>query len=116
MGKPVPQRIQLRRSKGWKMPENTVKVDRTTKWGNPFLITPELTRERSIALYEMMMAGKPSKDAPLSIVEQRERREAIIASVGELKGKNLACWCSLDGPCHGDVLLKLANSDGKRRA
>ena len=31
-----PVRIQLRRSKGWRMPDNTVKVDRTTKWGNPF--------------------------------------------------------------------------------
>lgn len=32
----IPQRIQLSRAKGWKMPPNTVKVDRTTKWGNPF--------------------------------------------------------------------------------
>ena len=31
-----PTRIQLRRTKGWRMPENTVKVDRTTRWGNPF--------------------------------------------------------------------------------
>lgn len=30
------ERIQLSRRKGWRMPENTVKVDRTTKWGNPF--------------------------------------------------------------------------------
>lgn len=28
----------------------------------------------------------------------------------ELRGKNLACWCPLDQPCHGDVLLELANS------
>jgi hypothetical protein len=27
----------------------------------------------------------------------------------ELRGKNLACWCSADGPCHGNVLLKIAN-------
>jgi hypothetical protein len=31
-----PVRIQLSRAKGWRMPENTVKVDRSTKWGNPF--------------------------------------------------------------------------------
>ncbi|SFF27693.1 DUF4326 domain-containing protein [Nitrosomonas sp. Nm166] len=31
-----PRRVQLKRVKGWRMPENTVKVDRTTKWGNPF--------------------------------------------------------------------------------
>jgi hypothetical protein len=27
-----------------------------------------------------------------------------------LKGKNLACWCKLDEPCHADFLLRLANS------
>src|SRR5690606_3378888 len=32
------ERVQLRRSKGWRMPPNTVKVDRTTKWGNPFVV------------------------------------------------------------------------------
>jgi hypothetical protein len=113
MSSPGPQRIQLRRSKGWKMPENTVKVDRTTKWGNPFLVTPEVTREQSIAFYVKMIAGKPAKDSPLSVAQQREMRDAILASVGELTGKNLACWCSLDGPCHGDVLLKLANPRDK---
>jgi hypothetical protein len=28
----------------------------------------------------------------------------------ELKGRDLACWCSLDGPCHADVLIEIANS------
>lgn len=28
----------------------------------------------------------------------------------ELKGKNLACFCPLDQPCHADVLLEIANS------
>jgi len=36
-----PQRIQLKRTKGWRMPENTVKVDRTTKWGNSFVTGKE---------------------------------------------------------------------------
>ncbi|MGE3840071.1 MAG: DUF4326 domain-containing protein [Vicinamibacterales bacterium] len=33
-----PQRIQRKRSKGWKMPENTVYVGRPTKWGNPWSV------------------------------------------------------------------------------
>jgi hypothetical protein len=42
-----PYRIQLKRTKGWRMPANTVKVDRSTRWGNPFKVdykgmTPEL--------------------------------------------------------------------------
>jgi hypothetical protein len=34
----MPERIQLSRAKGWRMPENTVKVSRPGKWGNPFPI------------------------------------------------------------------------------
>ena len=34
----APRRIQLRRTAGWRMPLNTVKVDRSTKWGNPFVV------------------------------------------------------------------------------
>jgi hypothetical protein len=32
----VVERIQLRRTKGWRIPENTVVVSRPSKWGNPF--------------------------------------------------------------------------------
>lgn len=115
MSSPKPHRVQLRRSKGWKMPDNTVKIDRTTKWGNPFLITPKMTREQSIAHYEQMMAGKPVAAGGISVETQDKLRAVILAEVQELKGKNLACWCSLDGPCHGDVLLRLANAPAKRR-
>ncbi|MDI9901324.1 DUF4326 domain-containing protein [Rhodococcus sp. IEGM 1409] len=27
----------------------------------------------------------------------------------ELAGKDLACWCPIDEPCHADVLLEIAN-------
>ncbi len=30
----------------------------------------------------------------------------------ELRGKDLACWCGLDQPCHADVLLEWANAPG----
>ncbi len=32
----MPKRIQRKRSKGWRMPPNTVYVGRPTKWGNPW--------------------------------------------------------------------------------
>jgi hypothetical protein len=32
----MPERIQLRRTKGWRLPEGAVSVARPTKWGNPF--------------------------------------------------------------------------------
>lgn len=32
----APQRIQLRRTKGWRKPEGAIVVARPSKWGNPF--------------------------------------------------------------------------------
>lgn len=31
--------------------------------------------------------------------------------IGELRGKNLACWCKPGKPCHADVLLEIANAE-----
>ena len=110
-GEPKPQRIQLSRRKGWRMPPNTVKVDRTTKWGNPFIpgeaapIGPTkgaivADRRHAFVLYRSL--------APLNEALVREAR-------AELRGKNLACWCSLGDPyedcCHAAVLLELANRE-----
>lgn len=88
-----PKRIQLSRKKGWKMPPNTIKVDRTTMWGNPFTVA-EFGREGAIAKYREMMESR-----------------ACLKLRRDLRGKNLACWCRLDQPCHADVILELANAD-----
>jgi hypothetical protein len=29
----------------------------------------------------------------------------------ELRGKNLACWCPVGGPCHANSLLIIANAE-----
>ena len=89
-----PVRVQLSRKKGWRMPPNTVKVDRTTRFGNDFIMAHEGTRALAIASF-------------------REKAEAQVEAFPEfyapLRGKNLACWCPLDKPCHADVLLELVN-------
>lgn len=85
----APVRIQLRRTKGWRLPENTVKVDRSTRWGNPW------TAENS--------GGVPP-------VLRFACETAPLMDLSPLRGKDLACWCPLDQPCHADVLLELANS------
>jgi hypothetical protein len=91
-----PRRIQRRRAKGWKMPPNTVYVGRPTKWGNPYLLK-HLTREEAVAAFMKLMKGNVW-NLPNSHDAKRE-----------LRGKNLACWCPLDQPCHADVLLEIAN-------
>lgn len=83
------------------MPENTVYVGRPSQWGNPI---------------------RPAGDMTPALVVQKYRYEIVQMNGGivgfnrfwvreQLRGKNLACWCRLDQPCHADVLLELANGE-----
>jgi hypothetical protein len=91
----LPRRLQLSRKKGFRLPEGAIVVSRPTKWGNPHK-PDKITRAQAVASYRRdLMAGK------LRVSAADARRE--------LKGRDLACWCSLEGPCHADVLLKVAN-------
>ena len=108
----APKRIQRKRSKGWRMPEGAVYVGRPSKWGNPFkagsvmFLTGLKAGERAdtgdvVRMYRNALTGKSPAAA-----SARERVQR------ELAGKDLACWCPLDQPCHADVLLEIANGDG----
>jgi hypothetical protein len=98
-----PQRIQRKRTKGWKMPPNTVYVGRPTKWGNPFSAS-EYGHRLATANYKRRLQGLIQIGA---------------IDLSPLKGKNLACWCVVDNEwcpsdeqwCHADVLLEIANKD-----
>lgn len=97
-----PIRIQRKRARGWKMPPNTIYVGRPTVWGNPFIPGAELiggetlTAAKAVDLYRQYLTG----DA--SAARLRDLRHCLA-------GRDLACWCPLDQPCHADVLLELAN-------
>ena len=75
-------------------PKDAVHIGRPSKWGNPFKIGAFYSRTDVIALYEGYLQSSPQ----------------LIAALTELKGKDLACWCA-PLPCHGDVLLRLANKE-----
>jgi hypothetical protein len=92
------KRIQRRRTKGWRLPKNTVYVGRPTRWGNPFPITPECDRETAIASYRAWLLDPARTEGPTIAEIQRD-----------LRGRDLACWCRLDEPCHADILLEIAN-------
>lgn len=91
-----PKRIQRERKKGWCMPPNTVYVGRPGKWGNPFDLKNH-TRQSALDLYRAWIDDEINI-APDNLAEIK----------AELGGKDLACWCRLDQPCHADVLLMLA--------
>ena len=88
----TPKRIQRKRTKGWRMPENAVYVGRPTIWGNPYGICSIRTREEAVMEYEIWLRTK--------LVNEPHFLDG-------LKGKDLACWCPLDKPCHADVILKI---------
>jgi hypothetical protein len=116
-----PVRVQLSRAKGWRMPPNTVKCARPSRWGNPFPVK-EFGLFLSLALFENAMRGfwSPSlfdgaQDLDIDLAyrlhcEFRKRHgHQPEAHVRELRGQNLACFCSHDQRCHVDLLLQMAN-------
>lgn len=105
-----PRRITLSRRKGWKLPENTVVVSRPTKWGNPFVVGKDGTRAECVSLYEKLMAGYLCLTTSATLAAQNECHMHACQHLGDLRGKNLACWCPQDAPCHADVLLRAANA------
>ena len=112
----MPERIQLRRTKGYRKPEGAVVVSRPTRWGNPFVSTDPA---RAVDLYrrwlttgncDVMIGG----DTGLSLAYLPSWNHADTLRMRlreELRGRDLACWCRLDRPCHADVLLELANGE-----
>ena len=101
-----PQRIQRKRTKGWRMPPNTVYVGRGSRWGNPFIVGVEcidkdgtdfiMSPERAVKWYREKLESRPYGK--------------VVELLAPLKGKDLCCWCKLTDPCHADVLLELANN------
>ncbi len=101
MNKPI--RIQRKRTKGWHMPPNTIYVGRPSKFGNPFDVTPDRSRADVVIAFRIWLT---QDGCHANMVERKLR---LVKSLSELRGKNLACFCPLDQPCHADVLLEIAN-------
>lgn len=116
---PAPQRIQLKRTKGWRMPANTVVVSRPSMYGNPFTVAETFDRDHE--LWPVLAASVPGGVADLTSVRIVSPDIAValysvwffevpallLNARDDLGGKNLACWCRPGRPCHGDWLLGL---------
>ena len=86
------------------MPTGVVYVGRPTKWGNPIdyrKCDPDTGPE------------KWARGVAADLFRERLLTDELAINLDdvrrELRGKDLACWCPLDQPCHADVLLELAN-------
>jgi hypothetical protein len=119
----MPQRIQRKRTKGWKMPEGVVSVTRPGKWGNPFQVGQWAkigSNFGGISAHYYLVGWVPPLDPNEPGWQYLETTEQAVAmfrhwmgitkpDVSELQGKDLACWCKSGEPCHADVLLEMAN-------
>lgn len=135
---PRPNRIQRRRTKGWRAPEGAIYVGRPTRWGNPFdgagpfvakaasvlgLGSPD---EAAAALHAAWIRGARYVESLRPWGPRLEFTEGRIAGaawlegtgvldlpktpeLGPLRGRDLMCWCSLRRPCHADNLIQVAN-------
>jgi hypothetical protein len=112
-----PQRIQRKRTKGWRLPPGAKCVDRSTGWGNPFVVGQ--TKWLANSDGEPVLVPVPDAETAVALfrwyVEQSEPR---MEEIRKLRGYDLACYCALDAACHADVLLELAAraADGKEPA
>ena len=110
-----PRRIQLKRTRGWRLPPNSVVVARPTRWGNPFRVGGWYRWVGGARGAMWREATQPGVRGSTLIVDQAMAVEWFARlmdrkrpDLHELRGKNLACWCQPGTPCHADVLLKLA--------
>jgi hypothetical protein len=82
--------VNLKTCKDWGKPGD-VRIDRRTKWGNPFSLKKGYTRDEACDMYESYFK-KCETSGDLDINELKD-------------AKRLACWC-FPARCHGDYLKK----------
>jgi hypothetical protein len=134
--RPVTQRLQLSRAKGWRLPLNAKSVGRPTRWGNEYQIWQNSGDPGWWA--EGVQVGHLSRPALVTDMRRFDTRAEAHAHAAEgfrlslgtpffrptvaeirakLAGFDLACWCPLlapDGspmPCHADILLRVARGE-----
>ncbi len=115
-----PKRIQRKRTKGWKMPENTVSVCRPGQYGNPFKVgdalcdVPFLVIKKAELTEAECEAGLITQEIAVKLhrawlLRTYEGGCVLTEAIADLRNKNLACWCKEGEPCHADVLLEMVN-------
>jgi hypothetical protein len=67
------------------------------------------TRAECVEFHAHLFNGLICLTCDATPEEQQGYRQYVATNLTFLRGKNLACWCSLDGPCHVDKLLEVAS-------
>jgi len=118
----TPVRIQRKRTKGYDMQAESrainglecVYVGRGTPYGNPFKVGDTVIVKSEAGEDYVVVTTE------IAVLLFRHRMNNIVEQLGlfpfeALKGRNVSCFCALDAPCHGDVLLELVNTEPPQR-
>ncbi len=110
-----PKRVQLSRRAGSRKPASAVVVARPSRYGNPCRVGmfKDYTAADAVRDFRRWL----ERDSAYRSFDIAFGTPPTIAEIQrDLRGKDLACWCALDAPCHADVLLDLANRKPSRPA
>jgi hypothetical protein len=114
----MPERIQLSRRRGWRLPPGAVSVARPGWLGNPFSIahavrmsmaTPATAAAFVVACHREWLQAPPGASQHWQGRESEIHQAKVLSRLHQLRGRDLACWCAPGAPCHADTLLELAN-------
>lgn len=118
-----PKRIQRQRTRGWRKPEGAVIVTRPSKWGNPYHVRPIGLTEWVVVYKQDEIVGDKTRsrsEALRQCLDHYRDWAGLQMAIDPhwldpLRGKDLACFCPLDQPCHADVLLELLANQQETR-
>jgi hypothetical protein len=95
------RRLQHRR--GVALPEGARYVGRPSRWGNPYVFERSSLQKGRVLVTSPAEAVRRYETDLFADPDRRAEARRLLA------GRDLACYCPLDGPCHADVLLRAAN-------
>ena len=87
------QRIQRKRTRGWRQPAGALYVGRPSKWANPWRVSAVMTREEAVDAFRRAFTAGELEVTP-------DDARAVLSGYDYL-----SCWCRLDQQCHADVLI-----------
>ncbi len=79
------------------VPKGAVYVGRPSKFGNPFTIGRDGSREEVIQKFEAWLFVADENSSPPMLI--------TIDDLHSLRGKDLVCWCAPEA-CHAQILMK----------
>lgn len=112
----MPTRIQRKRTHGFRLPSNTICVNRGTKFGNPFKVA-DYGREKAISNFRECLTYPHMAYYYFDEIEATTQFNRFIWMANNIhlirEADHIACFCPLDVECHGDTLIEISGIENE---